>query len=769
MTTKNLIEAASFRPIIPSGPSAWMGHLHFAAWVIREVKPQIFVELGTHAGHSYFSFCQAVTESGLPTRCFAVDTWAGDGITTGHYSDEIYNEVNSFNQERYASFSHLLRMTFDDALTHFADESVELLHIDGLHTYEAVRHDFETWRPKLAPGAVVLFHDTQVHAENFGVHKFWQELTEIYPRNLEFVHSSGLGVLQIDGAAGGNKFAWLQPESLDKQGIINYFAALGQQQYERYDSTILKEQISKLEKIVADQAIKITNARPDYGGARDCGKETLTSKMFMSYEDFLSLMEEDLLEAKKTLSRQGMNYKLYSEKIDNLVHSKSIYSFCFGSKGDKKVYREQNEIKWSAIESRVETHHRWLNKIAQVLTLPKFRLCIEFEDMANDNNDIPIFCYHKKHGQNIVLIPDFEILEQNYYALEMYKDNYIFQEKQDKAIFVGSTTGTNAIENRGCCNTIENINQDPCVRVSAAKYFDGNEDVIFKLPSVVQCDTEETVEYLKSFGFTHYPRVDWNEQFKYKFILSVDGNGPTCTRVAAALLSNSVLLKYNSRWIVYYHRALRPYYNYIPVAWHDDIHDVLGQIKDNYSFYAAISRQASEDFSLLLKKANVDRYFAVALNEYYALFFGRDDTYWENRLKLDQVAHFDIEAHFSNVGDVWLYPSMTVEHHSGNCIEGLTITPASNLFDWSDISYQVMFEDGSISEMVHGGKFAGSKSKSSKIIGFKMVAKSKYRFSLLYSGIFENGNMRKVYEGEWLRCDNAPIKGIVFHLYTAFA
>ncbi len=45
-----------------------------------------------------------------------------------------------------------MRMLFEDATHHFSDESVDLLHIDGLHTYDAVQEDFTTWLPKVRPG-----------------------------------------------------------------------------------------------------------------------------------------------------------------------------------------------------------------------------------------------------------------------------------------------------------------------------------------------------------------------------------------------------------------------------------------------------------------------------------------------------------------------------------------------------------------------------------------------------------------------------------------
>ncbi|MEY3759206.1 MAG: hypothetical protein RIR39_697 [Pseudomonadota bacterium] len=242
MNLNSLLYISAFSPKSLQDPNAWIGHLPFAAWLIKEVTPKVFVELGTHSGNSYFSFCQSVVENDLPTKCYAVDTWEGDEHA-GHYNDEVFIKVNAHHQEHYAEVSSLLRMTFNDAAKTFADASIELLHIDGLHTYEAVLHDFETWLPKLAPGAVVLFHDTDVREHDFGVWKLWKELQANYPDHLEFIHSNGLGVLQLNHAPDDKKLGWLQPESPDKTLLINYFTVLGSRQLERFE---LKELNSHL-------------------------------------------------------------------------------------------------------------------------------------------------------------------------------------------------------------------------------------------------------------------------------------------------------------------------------------------------------------------------------------------------------------------------------------------------------------------------------------------------------------------------------------------
>ncbi len=175
--------------------SAWYGHLPFAGWIVAAARPDCLVELGSHCGVSYAAFCDAVMREGLDTRCYAVDTWEGDDHA-GHYGNEIFESLKRFHDSRYAGFSEMLRMRFDDAAAYFADGSIDLLHIDGLHTEAAVRHDFEHWRQKLSSRAVVLFHDTNVRERDFGVWKLFAELRRHDP-GFEFLHGHGLGLLQV--------------------------------------------------------------------------------------------------------------------------------------------------------------------------------------------------------------------------------------------------------------------------------------------------------------------------------------------------------------------------------------------------------------------------------------------------------------------------------------------------------------------------------------------------------------------------------------------
>jgi O-antigen biosynthesis protein len=175
--------------------SGWWAHVPFAFWIVAICRPRLLVELGTYSGVSYAAFCEAAIRSQSGTRCYAVDTWKGDP-QTGEYDESIYNEFRSFHDKRYAAFSELIRSAFDEAVRFFEDGTIDILHIDGYHTYESVRNDFEKWRVKLSDHAVVLMHDTNVKQKDFGVWRLWYELRKQYP-SFEFSHQHGLGVLAV--------------------------------------------------------------------------------------------------------------------------------------------------------------------------------------------------------------------------------------------------------------------------------------------------------------------------------------------------------------------------------------------------------------------------------------------------------------------------------------------------------------------------------------------------------------------------------------------
>jgi len=177
----------------------WAEHAPFARWIARTLKPQTFVELGSHWGFSYFAMMEALAEAGVEARGWAIDNWEGD-IQNGFYSSEVFDAVSghnaALNAGRYADRSTLLRMTFEAARPGFGSGQVDLLHIDGLHTYEAVKADFEGWKDTLSARGVVLFHDTAVEGRGYDVGRFWREVSKQYP-SFEFTHGYGLGVLCV--------------------------------------------------------------------------------------------------------------------------------------------------------------------------------------------------------------------------------------------------------------------------------------------------------------------------------------------------------------------------------------------------------------------------------------------------------------------------------------------------------------------------------------------------------------------------------------------
>ncbi|MEL4319027.1 class I SAM-dependent methyltransferase [Leifsonia sp. YIM 134122] len=235
-TPISITSAASFAKPVHLVPSAWHEHAPFAAWIVEAVAPDLVVELGTHNGFSYFQFCESIARSGLDTRAIAVDTWVGDDHA-GFYGEDVYESVKRINDADYARFSTLFRGTFDEALSAVDDGSVDLLHIDGRHGYADVRHDFDSWRPKLSARSVVLFHDIAEYDNGFAVWQLWEELTEEFP-GFGFRHGHGLGVLVTGAEPSHAVRTFLEDAAIQPELVRSIYEGLGARVEHDYEDSL---------------------------------------------------------------------------------------------------------------------------------------------------------------------------------------------------------------------------------------------------------------------------------------------------------------------------------------------------------------------------------------------------------------------------------------------------------------------------------------------------------------------------------------------------
>jgi hypothetical protein len=245
MTLANkYISASTFiQPKVLASTSAF-GHVPFFFWIISVLKPSKIVELGTMHGYSFFAFCQASELLSESAQCYAVDTWEGD-LNTGRYGEDVYDSLNNhLLNNTWSKNAHLMRMSFDDAASKFENNSVDLIFIDGCHTYEAVKNDFLRWKDKMSPRGVMMFHDTQVEREGFGVKQFWNEISHDHP-NIEFHHDHGLGVLLI-GSEAPEILRELAAESVVVQDAIRLiYASVGKKYELQWEVRVATREVEK--------------------------------------------------------------------------------------------------------------------------------------------------------------------------------------------------------------------------------------------------------------------------------------------------------------------------------------------------------------------------------------------------------------------------------------------------------------------------------------------------------------------------------------------
>lgn len=161
--------------------SAWKGHRKFAEWLVNRVKPEVTVDLGVDYGYSLF--CLANPNIGT---VYGIDSFEGD-IHAGHHPDAHDTVLQVIDDNNYENII-LIKGFFDDVAIDW-DKQIDILHIDGLHTYEAAMNDYNAWKQFLKPNAVIIMHDTSAFVE---VKRVFDEID--LPK-MNFTHSAGLGVL----------------------------------------------------------------------------------------------------------------------------------------------------------------------------------------------------------------------------------------------------------------------------------------------------------------------------------------------------------------------------------------------------------------------------------------------------------------------------------------------------------------------------------------------------------------------------------------------
>jgi predicted O-methyltransferase YrrM len=117
----------------------------------------IVCEIGSYIGASACCFAAEMKRAGYGT-VFCIDTWNNNAMSEG--SRDTYAEFRK-NTQKYVDFIVPVRGFSSEVAQRVASciSHVDLLFIDGDHSYDGVKADWNAYSPFLKPGSVVVFHD----------------------------------------------------------------------------------------------------------------------------------------------------------------------------------------------------------------------------------------------------------------------------------------------------------------------------------------------------------------------------------------------------------------------------------------------------------------------------------------------------------------------------------------------------------------------------------------------------------------------------------
>jgi predicted O-methyltransferase YrrM len=170
--------------------------------VLAKRRPKVILEIGTASGGTLFLFARASSPDGV---IISVDL--PGGRFGGGYPEWKIPFYKSFAIHEQKIFliredSHALS-TLDTVKTVLEERRLDFLPIDGDHTYDGVKMDFEMYSKFVSKGGMIAFHDICPHPPETGceVNKLWCEIKERYAHD-EMINDSkqgwaGIGVVYV--------------------------------------------------------------------------------------------------------------------------------------------------------------------------------------------------------------------------------------------------------------------------------------------------------------------------------------------------------------------------------------------------------------------------------------------------------------------------------------------------------------------------------------------------------------------------------------------
>jgi predicted O-methyltransferase YrrM len=156
------------------------------------LNPQKVMEIGTANGGTLFAHCKLAKDN---ATIISVDLPGGKfGGGYPEWKTAIYMEFAKSGQKL-----HLIRGNShaEDTVKKVKDilrgELLDYLFIDGDHTYDGVKKDFDTYFPFVKSGGGIIFHDIALHPQSLcQVDKFWNDIKSGYKYH-EFIKDVNSG------------------------------------------------------------------------------------------------------------------------------------------------------------------------------------------------------------------------------------------------------------------------------------------------------------------------------------------------------------------------------------------------------------------------------------------------------------------------------------------------------------------------------------------------------------------------------------------------